>query len=312
MAQKVPVLIIAFNRLDCVKQVFESVREYRPSELYIAADGPREDKVGETEKCNEVRQWLVDHVDWECNVHTRFLDRNVGCGYGPSGAITWFFENVEEGVILEDDCIPTKEFYDFAAVMLEHYRNDNRIMAVDSCNFQSQRWGDGSYYFSMQNGPFCAWATWKRAWSSFEFTLRDFTEKDITRYMKKYGVTKLEKLWWVEVFKNFKAGYYGTSSWDYQFIFAIWKNHGMSIIPNVNMSTNIGFGSDATHTKDPNVSIANRPTQILNRIVHPSEIKICREADLCYHDFYYRKWQEIVPWHKKVKRWIKRIIGYQK
>lgn len=308
---KVPILLIVFNRLDCVRKVFESVRQYQPDQLFLAADGPRVEEPADVVKCLEVREWLVSHVDWKCDVKTRFLDHNVGCGYGPSGAITWFFEHVEEGVILEDDCVPTQQFFTFAAEMLERYRDNNQIMAVNSLNFQTKKWGDGSYYFSMQNGPFCAWATWRRAWQHFEFTLKDFTEKIVLRDMRYYGASKWERKWWTEVFNNFKAGQYGTSSWDYQFIFAIWHQHGMTIVPNVNLSTNIGFGEDATHTTDVNARIAFRPTDDIYPLSYPSEIRYCRDADLAYHNFYYRQWQDDTPWWKKLKRKIKSIIKRQ-
>lgn len=307
---KVPILLIVFNRLDCVRKVFESVRQYQPDQLFLAADGPRVEEPADAVKCSEVREWLVSHVDWKCDVKKRFLDHNVGCGYGPSGAITWFFEHVEEGVILEDDCVPTQQFFTFAAEMLERYRDNNQIMAVNSLNFQTKKWGDGSYYFSMQNGSLCAWATWRRAWKYFEFTLHDYTVRIVKNDMRYYGATKWEIKWWTDVFNNFKAGQYGTSSWDYQFIFAIWHQRGMSIVPNVNLSTNIGFGEEATHTKDVNSLIAFHPTKSIYPLSHPSMIKICREADMAYHNFYYRRWQKTISLRKKITRLIKRIFYF--
>src|SRR5688572_19370360 len=101
-----PVLFIIFNRPDLTKQVFEAIRKAKPSRLYIAADGPRENILGEGEKCNEARR-IASDIDWECKVRTLFRDENLGCGKGPTNAITWFFSHETEGIILEDDCLPS-------------------------------------------------------------------------------------------------------------------------------------------------------------------------------------------------------------
>ncbi len=305
---KVPVLLIAFNRLDVVKRVFGAIKQYEPDSLFLFADGSRPNKNGEASKCKRVREWLLNNVDWQCDVKTFFPEENFGCGKGPSSAISWFFENVSEGIILEDDTIPNQQFFQFATEMLERYRFNEQIMVIDSINLHKHAWGDGSYYFSKQTQSMCAWATWRRAWQYFEFTLKDYTERSVKNSIKAYGADKLETLWWTDVFKRFKKGEYGTSSWDYQFIFAIWRQHGLAIIPNVNMSSNIGFGEDATHTTSEDSVLANRTTYNIYPLVHPSKVKICQEADTIYHQIYYSRWQEIVPWHKKFKRWIKKHI----
>lgn len=309
MTNKVPVLLIAFNRLDTVKQVFEAIRKYKPNRLYISADGPRNSFEGEKEKCTEVRNWIVSNVDWDCDVKTRFLEQNVGCGLGPSTAITWFFETEEKGIILEDDCVPNSDFFEYASYVLEKYKEKPEVMAVNSSNFQSSVIGDGAYYFSMQNGPFCAWATWRRAWLMFDYTMQLYSRKLIENVLRKYyNVTKRERLWWLGVYDNLVKNYYKGSSWDFQFIFAIWANKGKSIVPNANLSTNIGFGKDATHTTNPNAVTANRPLQFLASIVDPTSEQISREADLYYHDFYYERFVDHTPLWKKLKRYLKKMI----
>jgi hypothetical protein len=305
---KTPILFILFNRLDTTQQVFEAIRVYQPEQLYIAADGPRLEKEGEKEQCDSVREWVLSHIDWECDIKTLFQSENLGCGKGPATAISWFFNHEEEGIILEDDCVPHRDFFEYAAILLEKYRDDKDIMAINSSNFQTQKRSDGSYYFSMQNGPFCAWATWKRAWKWFDFDLTKYSEKQIVKSLKCYKTTKREKAWWINIYKGVKENIYNGSSWDYQFIFAIWAARGKSIAPNVNLSSNIGFGPEATHTTDSNCVTANRETENILPIVFPSKTLICREADLYYHDFYYDKFVEHISFFKKIKRFIKRLI----
>lgn len=305
---KLPILLIVFNRLHTVKKVFEKVKEYQPSQLFIAADGPREHSIDDSRKCQEVRNWLLQNVDWQCELYTLFRDTNIGCGYGPSEAISWFFEHVDKGVILEDDCVPTLDFFNFAQEMLERYKNDDKVMVVNGSNFQEEKWGDGSYYFSMQNGPFCAWATWKRAWANFDFELKGYTLRKLKGMISTYNVSKLEKEWWISVYKGLKNGLYGTSSWDYQFIFSIWKNKGKSIVPNVNLTTNIGFGIDATHTTNPDDITSNRPVENIFPLTHPTSTQICKQADLYYHELYYAPHQIQIVWYIRLKRFFKKIL----
>ncbi|MDR3704374.1 MAG: nucleotide-diphospho-sugar transferase [Paludibacteraceae bacterium] len=300
-----PILLLLFNRLETTKQLFISLKEIKPKHLYIFADGPRYSIIEDKTKCEEVRNWVVSNITWDCELKTLFQEKNLGCGKGPATGITWFFSQVEEGLILEDDTIPNVDFYEFAAILLEKYRDCNDIMAINSLNFQEKKRGDGSYYFSMQNGSLCAWATWRRAWLLFDYNLDIYSESLVRKSIKWYGVKKREYKWWLNIYIDFKANAYNDSAWDYQFIFSIWVAKAKSIIPNVNLATNIGFGSDATHTRDFDSVLANKPTSSILPIVHPSSSKICREADLYYHDFYYNKFVEQISLFKKIKRKIK-------
>ena len=306
---KAPVLLIVFNRLETAQKVFRAIREYEPDQLYVFADGWRQKRPGEEEKCKRVREWIKTNVDWPCELQTNFLDHNVGCGLGPSTAISWFFDHVDSGIILEDDCVPHIDFFDFALELLQRYSDDQKIMAINSSNFQSRTIGDGSYYFSMQNGPFCAWATWKRSWNFFDYSMKKYQKSAIVNSLKRYyRVTKRELKWWMDIYDGLMVDKYQGSSWDYQFIFAIWANRGKSLVPNVNLSTNIGFGPDATHTTDPNSVTANRPTAGILPVKHPTDTTICRSADLFYHDFYYDRFVDHTSWFKKFKRFVKRLI----
>ena len=121
-----PVLFIIFNRPDTTQQVFKAIRQVRPKYLYVAADGPRPDKIREKEKC-EVAREIIKQVDWDCEVKTLFRNNNLGCKIGVSSAISWFFDNVEEGIILEDDCVSSISFLPFCSELLEYYRNDKDI-----------------------------------------------------------------------------------------------------------------------------------------------------------------------------------------
>ena len=142
-----PILFVIFNRLDTTFKVFEKIREIKPKKLYIAADGPRKQIEGENEKCAKVRS-IETLVDWDCEVKTLFQSENLSCGPAVSTAISWFFNNEEQGIILEDDCLPNTSFFHFCEEMLNYYKENETIMHIGGTNFQDGRmYGKADYYF---------------------------------------------------------------------------------------------------------------------------------------------------------------------
>jgi len=268
------VLFLIFNRIDTTKKVFESIRMAKPLKLYIAADGAREDKEGEQEKVKAVRDYVIGNIDWDCNVKTLFRDNNLGCGYAPSNAISWFFKNEKMGIILEDDCLPSQSFYWYCQDLLERYKNDIRIWHIGGNNFQKGIGrGKGDYYFSKYNHIW-GWASWADRWKSYNFDLNNFP--DSTFIKKTFDNNKVRR-YWTNVFKMTKNKK-NISWWDYQWTFSMWLNNGLAIVPNVNLVTNIGFGSEATHTNDESeFSNMNAGEIVIKR--HPEEIVQDKEAD---------------------------------
>lgn len=268
-----PILFLVFNRPDTTQQVFAKIREIQPKQLFVAADGARAGKEGEEEKVAQVRKLILEGIDWNCEVKTLFREENLGCGKAVSSAITWFFEQVEEGIILEDDCLPNNSFFRFCEELLDYYRDDGRIMHISGNNFQfGKKVGNASYYFSKYNHIW-GWATWKRAWEIYDYELKDFQDrKNEISYPK-----KTEK-YWKEVFLGVSDKKIDT--WDYQWTYCMWKKNGLSILPNKNLISNIGFGFNATHTKDSNSIFGNIPTQNISfPLIHPKNILVSNSAD---------------------------------
>lgn len=211
-----PILLIIFNRPETTARVFEAIREIKPKQLFIAADAPRKSNEMDKKMCAEAKE-VVGKIDWPCEIKTRFQKENLGCGLGPVTAINWFFEHVEQGVILEDDCVPNQSFFFFCQELLEYYRNNERIMHISGDNFQyGRKRGNTSYYFSEYTHNW-GWATWKRAWKYYKF--------DIIDEKKRQHI------------------------WDKQWLLTVRKRRGLAILPNVNLVSNIGFGGNATHTQ---------------------------------------------------------------
>lgn len=274
-----PILILIFNRPGKTKGLFDILKDQKPAKLYIAADGPRNNKEGEAALCNETRS-IFDKIDWECEVRTRFLDHNLGCGKGVSSAISWFFENEEAGIILEDDCHPNNDFFVFCEQMLTKYRNNTAVKIISGSNFQNGlKWGSASYYFSGM-GHIWGWATWRRTWAEYEFDM-DKYDDSFKKVIEKRFSNKRMRLYWEYIFDMMKNN--PVDTWDYQLSFSILKNGGINIIPNRNLVTNVGFGSDATHTHEENAVWANRESFQLGTIKHPATVRCNNLADIFYH-----------------------------
>ncbi|MCX6122126.1 MAG: hypothetical protein NTX44_10990 [Ignavibacteriales bacterium] len=249
----IPILVIAFNRPQSTKKVFDKIRELKPKDLCIAVDGPRNNNPEDLINCENVRD-ILSNIDWECNVKTLFRDKNLGCKMGVSSSIDWFFQNVEEGIILEDDCIPDPSFFQYCAQLLKMFRDDNRIFSISGSNTLGEWKSDTQDYHFTQHVDVWGWASWRRAWKYFDIKMEDWSDPDVRHHIKKMiGNDILYK----QKMKHFNATYGGKiDTWDHQWVFAHYKYSALSIVPSVNLISNIGFGIDATHTKFfyPNIS----------------------------------------------------------
>jgi hypothetical protein len=301
-----PVLLLIFNRLETTKRVFTAIRAQQPRSLYIAADGPRPEK-GEAERiaCQTVREWVLAQIDWECDVHTLFRDVNLGCGRAVAEAITWFFGEVEEGIILEDDCLPNASFFRFCEEMLERYRDNALVMHITGDNYQEDMGNyPYSYYFSVYSHIW-GWATWRRTWEQFDYGMEFWktVRKDkravrrlmfgvYTRSSRRYRAAQFDKM----VFTN------SEDVWDYRYLFSLWKEGGLTIIPSVNLVQNIGAGEAATHLKNMS-AIKGRPAgEMPFPLAHPPAVAVNKKLDLHVEkrDYQYRSLK------KTVKRLVQR------
>jgi len=239
-----PVLFLIFNRPETTVRVFESIRNARPAQLFIAADGPRTVYPEEEHICAEVRR-VIDRVDWPCEVKTLFNDQNLGCRRAVSSAVTWFFENVEAGIVLEDDCLPEPTFFKFCTELLAKYELDSRIGMISGNNFSPALYNaDLSYSFS-RHGLIWGWATWKRAWNEY-LTGHQLSEIEIDLIKANISQNRrFAEYWW----KGAYAAIQGElDTWDYLWGVTRYKNNFLVIRPKVNLVANIGFGANSTHT----------------------------------------------------------------
>jgi hypothetical protein len=275
-ALNTPILFIVFNKADTTKKVFDAIRTVKPKKLFIAADGPRPNRKDDEENCKQVKA-IFSNIDWDCEVKTLFRDKNLGCKVAVSSAIDWFFQNVEEGIILEDDTLPDPSFFKYCEELLSYYKNDERIMLISGDNFQfGKHTTKHSYYFSMFNHIW-GWASWRRAWKKFDVKMKRWPELKKSRWLNGMLVDKKAIRMWESAFDKVYEGKIDT--WDYQWTFACWANNGLTVLPNVNLVSNIGFGALATHTKLENKMANLKASSINFPLSHPPLVARNSEAD---------------------------------
>ena len=296
-----PVAFIVFNRPDTTREVFREIARAKPSKLLVIADGPRANRPGEEARCLAARA-VIKEVDWDCDVLQNYSDVNLGCKNRVASGIDWVFEQVPEAIILEDDCLPHPTFFRFCQELLEHYRDDERIAMISGDNFQFGRQrGDGSYYFSKYMHIW-GWASWRRAWQYYDRSASNWPTLRLSGIVERMASNSYERQHWNQVFQSVHDGLIDT--WDYQWTLAAWAKGMISVMPNVNLISNIGFGVEATHTRERGMN-SNLPVSAMKfPLRHPSTVEVSRDADRFAADNMF-----IPSLPRRAVRYLKRIIG---
>ncbi len=271
-----PVAFLIFNRPDTTARVFSAIANARPPKLLVIADGPRANRPGEAERCAQTRA-IIDRVDWDCEVMTNFAEANMGCKMRVATGIDWIFQQVEEAIILEDDCLPEQSFFRFCEEMLGRYRDNPRVGMVSGGNLQfGHQRGEGSYYFS-RYAHIWGWATWRRAWNHYEREMPRWPAFRDQGWLNQLFDNQGERDYWQASFELVHSGKLDT--WDCSWTFASLINGLVQVVPNVNMISNIGFGPEATHTHVVGIH-ADMPTRpITFPLKHPDFVLPDLEAD---------------------------------
>lgn len=295
-----PILLITFNRPDHIRRVLSVVRNKQPEDLFVFQDGEREENADDQEKCALVRSVISELVDWDCHLHTYYADHNLGCGAGPMTGISWFFSQVEEGIVMEDDCLPHPDFFDYCAELLDRYRVNPKVMYISSTLYNNKWNCKESYGFShyMITG---AWASWARAWKGFDLDLLSLDAKEFRRHCKNLLFSVVEADWWYFKVLEIQQDKEKKSYWDYQMQIHLFNNDGITIHPQVNLVSNIGFDGEGTHTLK-NDGRGNRPSFSILPLTHPQNLVVDTERDyICFAKVHSRGW---------IKDWISRIYNW--
>lgn len=265
---KSPIAMIVFNRYEKALQVFEKIRIVQPSKLFVIADGPRKNNPADIEKCKKVRS-IFDEIDWPCELIRFYSDINLGCSKRPFTGISSVFENEEEAIILEDDCLPDISFFEFCDTLLEKYKYDHRIMLISGTNINTTWYrGENSYHFSKLGGIH-GWASWKRSWEKMDIEIKQWDDVIVKKLLEE-KLSKRLFFFRAKVYDSLCNNSSNVTAWDYQFGFSRLINNGLAIVPCINLIKNIGFDDESTHTNDSNSKAANLMTHTMSfPLKHP-------------------------------------------
>jgi hypothetical protein len=274
---KTPVLVLAFNRPNLTRALIIALSKVQPERIYFAVDGPRAENERDLSLIAEVKS-LLSLIDWDCEVRTLFRTENFGLKKSVIDAIDWVFAFEEQAIILEDDCHPIPEFFEFCADTLAKYANDDRIMQVSgSCFVPVSSANSSRYYFSAINDIW-GWATWKRAWDLFEREVPEhdnpvFQEK-LTEYFEDKKIVK----WFTRYVEEATSP--SSQVWSTQWTLSLINNSAYAIVPQTNLVVNLGFTTDATHmTNDAFRRYADFEPQGIKSNLNPGDVVVNRILD---------------------------------
>lgn len=281
----VPIILFIFNRPDLAKKHFNILEEIKPQTLIVISDAPRENEDKDAELVKESRE-VFEYITWEGNLIKNYAERNMGCDKRISSGLDWAFDIVDEAIILEDDCIPNMCFFSYCEELLNKYRNDSQIAYISGTNPIRKYHARDSYTFTYR-GITWGWATWKRAWKTFDYE----------RFVETWDEEKRKKIEWPFLLPGDCRSWIhqldrnremGNTPWDFCWFWDTMKRRGLSIVPCVNLIENIGFRKDATHTSEKNEKYDGTTEELIFPLKHPQCIKLDKR-------YYFENWKYEKP-----------------
>ncbi len=272
-----PVVLIVFNRPELTRRVFQRIAEVRPRTLLVVADGPREDRPGERERCEEVRR-IATSVSWDCEIKTNFAAENLGCRRRVISGLHWAFQEVEEAIVLEDDILPDPSFFTFCQAMLCRYRHEDRVAMVSGFNIGADHARSPESYFFSRLTHIWGWATWRRAWAHYDESMTLWPSAERAFAMRRVFQSPSARRYWTPILEGMYRGV-GPNTWDYQWMFTNIMRNCLSVVPQQNLVQNLGFGVDATHVNDPEDAPRVEVGSLSFPLVHPAQIAPAEPLD---------------------------------
>ena len=280
---EIPILLLLFNRPKLTKKLIKSLQIVKPKKIYVNIDGPRSKYKNDKQLCREVYK-EVKKINWKCKINIRKFSFNNGCRKSVKNAIDHFFSKEKYGIILEDDCIPSMNFFVFCAKILKKYENNDKIKSISGNNFQkNKKQYKYDYYFSKYMHCW-GWATWRRAWKDYDDNLSGWTKLKNSDYWRRLHPDRYEsKYWKTKIELVYKKR---IDSWAYVWLASIWFKKGIVVNPSVNLVNNLGFENNALHTfvnrfyfnnsdKIKNYKLINHPKNIdIHKIFDENTFKI--------------------------------------
>ena len=300
---KTPILLITFNRPNHTRRVLTEILKQGPQSLYVSQDGAREGNENDRIKVQEVREVIEELTavyakdNKHFTLHTLYQPHNLGCGPGPAAGITWFFENVEQGIVMEDDCLPHPDFFGYCEELLERYKDNPQVRFINATLYDDSWHCNSSYGFShyMITG---AWAAWRSTWKGFDLDLQDMDAKAFRKHILRLTDNRIEANWWYAKVLEIQHDDSKKSYWDYQMQIHLFKTNAITIHPAVNLISNIGFDAEGTHTWSDD-GRGDRPVYAILPLNHPTAVVVDLDND-----------KKAIWAHKGNDRLIKYLLSY--
>ena len=274
-----PVVLIMFNRPNLTRKVFDAIASARPRMLFVVSDGPRSDIKSDVQLVNECRE-IIKSVNWDCEVFTKYSEENLGCRDSVASGLSWVFSKVERAIILEDDCLPSKGFFQFCDELLELYKTDESIGSICGSNLDAADTRDltASYYLSRYPAVW-GWATWRRVWNQYNSEMKELEILGSREAIFKQGLASQSRRFWIsrlQLIAQMKL-----DTWDYQLVFLHWRTGMKSLVSKLNLVSNLGFGEGATHTINSFSEFANKKKLEPDfPLLHPSSVELSRALEM--------------------------------
>lgn len=271
---QMPIVLFLFNRPALTAQVFAVIRQVRPAQLFLIADGPRLTHPRDPDLCAAARQ-VVATIDWPCTVHRLYSATNLGCGQRIASGLDWVFAQVEAAIILEDDILPDPSFFPFCQELLTRYHADARIAYISGYNALGGWAGQGASYFTCRHGSIWGWATWRRAWQHYDFTLDRFRTWDVAAILARHLADPEHAAHQAWLFAHYRG--VAIDTWDIQWTLSCLLTGGLCLMPSHNLVKNLGFQTEATHTIDPgDMRTALARATLPLPLVHPTAVQLAQ------------------------------------
>ncbi len=285
MSLRTPVGFFIYNRPDLTQIVFDAIRQAKPKKFFVICDTAA--KPEDEESVRQCRA-IIDTVDWDCEVIKKYPPQNIGPLHGVPEGVQWVFSQVEDCIFLEDDCLPDPSFFTFCETLLDYYRDDERVMHINGGNFLfDQVQIPESYYFSRYMFTGYGWASWRRAWKNYDIEMRSLDEFGKQGLWDSVFDDDNEREYWINKLREVQSRQ--LFSYCYPIFYTGWSQSGLSIMPRVNLVSNLGFRADAVHTNTAyeRMYLANIPRHDIGEIIHPKFVVRNRAADRYLFQIYF-------------------------
>jgi hypothetical protein len=289
-----PIAVLTFNRPQLTERLLGILARIKPRRILVVSDGPRAHVATDVGKCAAVRR-LFEKLDWECDIERNFAESNMGSFPRNSSGLNWVFEQVDEAIILEDDCVPDLSFFSFCEALLEQYRNDPRIGLISGNNFLKPTIRQVASYFFSGYATTWGWASWRRTWHQVDFNMPYWPQFRDGGKLLQAVFSSSEARYWRSIYDAIHERRM-KNAWDYQLMLACMRFNLLTVVPTVNLVSNVGFGPDSTHCED-NKSLAYnvRAHRMEFPLVHPELIQASLELDYQifrrrFHEYWWSRW----------------------